>query len=85
MTLGHILNHFSPMNTTIFAICFAHRSTLLSPLPLAWFVYCEDSELGGEADSMGLGMLALVLFYIVAFFLMSYFLNEEEAVENGAR
>ena len=23
-------------------------STMLSPLPLAWFVYCEESELGGR-------------------------------------
>ena len=58
---------------------------LLSPLPLAWFVYCEDNKFGGEADSMRYGMMALVLFFLMAFFLESKFLNETQAVENAKK
>jgi len=56
---------------------------LLGSLPSMWFVYCEDEEIGGAANSMRVGMLALIVFYFVAFFLMSLFLDEKSAVEKA--
>ncbi|GMH63609.1 hypothetical protein TrST_g277 [Triparma strigata] len=54
-------------------------SLLLQTLPLTWFVYCEDENVGGE-NSMRIGMLGLVLFFFIAFLLMSLFMNEQAAV-----
>ena len=55
-------------------------SQILGPLPSAWFVFCEDNAVGGD-DSMRVGMLALIVFYLAAFLLMSFFMNEEAAIE----
>mmetsp|Transcript_11833 Transcript_11833/g.23926 ORF Transcript_11833/g.23926 Transcript_11833/m.23926 type:complete len:498 (-) Transcript_11833:30-1523(-) len=55
-------------------------SQILGPLPSAWFVFCEDNSVGGD-DSMRVGMLALIVFYLFAFLLMSYSMNEEAARE----
>jgi len=68
-----------------FQTLYAFAGQFLTPIPLAWFVFCEETQFGGEADSMRIGMLMLALFFILAFFLESFFLNEEKAVENAKK
>lgn len=57
---------------------------LLAPLPSAWFVYCQDSALGGKDDSMRVGMALLAVFFLCAYLLTSLFLDEAAALDKVA-
>ena len=62
---------------------YSFFTLLLQSLPLVWFVYCEDNNVGGEADSMRWGLAVLVVFYIAAFLLTCFFMNETAAIEKS--
>ena len=54
----------------------------ISPLPLAFFNVIVEEEVGGE-EHMRVGMLALVIFYSLAF-LLCYVLNDEKRAKEQA-
>jgi hypothetical protein len=62
---------------------YAFFGQVLVPLPLAWFVYAEDNEIGGENNSMRNGMASIIFFYFVGFLLMSAFFDETTALEKA--
>jgi hypothetical protein len=63
---------------------YAFFGQLLTPLPLAWFVYCEDNEIGGPNSSMRIGMSSIIFFYFVGYLLMCYFFDDSKASEKAA-
>jgi MFS-type transporter involved in bile tolerance (Atg22 family) len=60
---------------------YAFFASILSFVPAAWFAFCVDFRLGGEQNSRRLGMLCIILFQLLGFFLCSFSLDDKKAKE----
>jgi hypothetical protein len=56
---------------------------ILAPVPSAWFVFCEDTNLGGENNSMKFGLASLIVFYMIAFVILVPLFDEKKAAEKA--
>jgi hypothetical protein len=58
---------------------------VLGFLPTTWFGFAVDSSLGGEAGARRVGLVGIIVFYAVGFFLCSYCLDDKKAKEVAAK